>query len=96
MAARLLDGVTGLLIGVDGSAPRLSTAVDLPRDATLLAYTDGLIEKPGADLDQGIAELVDRLAAAPAGAGPRRLCDAAVSGSLDGRDDVALIAVRFS
>ncbi|WP_243697598.1 SpoIIE family protein phosphatase [Geodermatophilus obscurus] len=92
---QLLDGVTGLLIGVDGSLPRRSTAIDLPREATLLAYTDGLIERPGTDLDEGIAELVERLVAAPAGAGPRQLCDAAVAGSLDGRDDVALIAVRF-
>jgi hypothetical protein len=29
------------------------------------------------------------------GAGPRQLCDIAVSGRLDRRDDVALIAVRF-
>jgi PAS domain S-box-containing protein len=91
----VLDGVTGLLIGVDGSRPRRSTSIDLPRDATLLAYTDGLIERPGTDLDEGLAELVDRLAATPAGSGPRALCDAAVAGSLDGRDDVAMIAVRF-
>ena len=91
----VLDGVTGLLIGVDGSRPRRSTSIDLPRDATLLAYTDGLIERPGTDLDEGIAELVDRLVATPAGSGPRALCDAAVAGSLDGRDDVAMIAVRF-
>jgi PAS domain S-box-containing protein len=91
----VLDEVTGLLIGVDGSRPRRSTSIDLPRDATLLAYTDGLIERPGTDLDEGIAELVDRLVATPAGSGPRALCDAAVAGSLDGRDDVAMIAVRF-
>ncbi|MDP9429800.1 MAG: SpoIIE family protein phosphatase [Actinomycetota bacterium] len=92
---QLLDGVTGLLIGVDRSLPRRSTAMDVPSGATLLAYTDGLIERPGTDLDEGIAELVNRLVAAPPGAGPRQLCDAAVAGSLDGRDDVALIAVRF-
>jgi hypothetical protein len=92
---QLLDGVTGLLIGVDGSLPRSSTAIDVPRGATLLAYTDGLVERPGTDLDAGIAEVVERLVAAPAGAGPRELCDAVVAGTLDGRDDVALIAVRF-
>ena len=91
----LLDGVTGLLVGVDGSVPRRSTSIDLLPDTTLLAYTDGLIERPGTDLDEGIAELVDRLAATRAGAGPRELCNAAVAGSIDGRDDVALIAVRF-
>ena len=56
---------------------------------------DGLIERPGTDLDEGIAELVGRVFTAPPGTGPRQLCDAAVAGSLDGRDDVALIAVRF-
>ncbi|SDO02781.1 SpoIIE family protein phosphatase [Geodermatophilus sp. DSM 45219] len=94
-AVQLLDGVTGLLIGVDDSLPRTSTSIDLPPGTTLVAYTDGLIERPGADLDDGIGELVGRLAGARAGAGPRELCDAAVAGSLDGRDDVALIAVRF-
>jgi serine phosphatase RsbU (regulator of sigma subunit) len=94
-AVQLLDGVTGLLIGVDASLPRTSTSIELPPGATLVAYTDGLIERPGTDLDDGIGELVGRLAGARAGAAPRELCDAAVAGSLDGRDDVALIAVRF-
>jgi hypothetical protein len=67
----------------------------VPAGTTLVAYTDGLIERPGIDLDAGIGELVERLAAAPVDAGPRQLCDAAVSGRLDRRDDVALIAVRF-
>ena len=66
----------------------------MPTGSTLLAYTDGLIERPGLDLDLVIAELVERIAATPAGASPRQLCDAAVAGTLDGRDDVAVIAVR--
>jgi PAS domain S-box-containing protein len=90
-----VDGVTGLLVGVDSSARRESLHLELPPGSTLLAYTDGLIERPGADLDQGIAELAARLAATPADATPRELCDAAVAGTLDRRDDVALIAVRF-
>ncbi|WNV75603.1 SpoIIE family protein phosphatase [Geodermatophilus sp. DSM 44513] len=93
---RVLDEVAGLLVGVDGGAERPSTTLEVPPGTTLLAYTDGLIERPGTDLDEGIAELVDRLAATRAGAGPRELCDAAVAGSIDGRDDVALLAVRFS
>jgi serine phosphatase RsbU (regulator of sigma subunit) len=67
----------------------------VPSGSTLLAYTDGLIERPGLDLDHGIQALRDRLAAAPPDADPQKLCDAAVSGALDHRDDVALIAVRF-
>jgi PAS domain S-box-containing protein len=94
-AVRVLDGVSGLLVGVDDSTQRPTLSLDVPRGATLIAYTDGLIERRGADLDQGIHELCERLAAAPPGAAPRELCDAAVSGALDHRDDVALIAVRF-
>ncbi len=92
---RPVDGVTGLLVGVDAEAHRDALDLELPVGSTLLGYTDGLVEAPGSDLDQGIEALVERLAAAPRGAGPRELCDAAVSGTLDGRDDVALIAVRF-
>jgi serine phosphatase RsbU (regulator of sigma subunit) len=91
----LLDGATGLLVGVDVDSRRATVTTQVPPGSTLVAYTDGLIERPGADLDEGIEALRQRLAAAPVGAGPRELCDAAVSGTLDRRDDVALIAVRF-
>jgi serine phosphatase RsbU (regulator of sigma subunit) len=84
-----------MLVGVDASTSRTTVSLDVPAGSTLLAYTDGLIERPGEDMDQGIHELCERVAAAPPGAGPRELCDAAVSGALDHRDDVALIAVRF-
>ncbi|MGR7024516.1 SpoIIE family protein phosphatase [Geodermatophilus sp. URMC 62] len=94
-AVRPIDGVTGLLVGVDVDARRTALPVDLPAGSTVLGYTDGLVETPGSDLDQGIAALVERLSATPVDASPRVLCDAAVSGTLDGRDDVALIAVRF-
>ncbi|RBY88803.1 histidine kinase [Blastococcus sp. TF02A-26] len=94
-AVRVLDQVNGLLVGVDDGAHRPTEVLEVPAGSTLLAYTDGLIERPGLDLDLGIAELVERIAATPAGASPRALCDAAVAGTLDGRDDVALIAVRL-
>jgi PAS domain S-box-containing protein len=92
---RLVDGVTGLLVGVDHSTHRQTLSLDVPSGSTLIAYTDGLIERPGHDMDEGIHELCTRVAAAPAAASPRELCDAAVSGALDHRDDVAVIAVRF-
>ncbi len=94
-AVQLVDGVTGLLVGVDATAQRETLSLDVPSGSTLIGYTDGLIERPGLDLDHGIAALCERLATVPAGAGPRELCDAAVSGGLDHRDDVALLAVRF-
>jgi PAS domain S-box-containing protein len=94
-AVRLLDGATGMLVGVDASSRRVTRVVELPPGSTLLAYTDGLIERPGQDMDEGIGELAQRVASAPPGARPAELCDAAVSGVLDRRDDVALMAVRF-
>jgi PAS domain S-box-containing protein len=94
-AVRILDEVTGMLVGVDAATQRDTVVLEVPAGSTLIAYTDGLIERPGADMDQGIGELCARVAAAPGGATPRELCDAAVSGALDHRDDVALIAVRF-
>jgi serine phosphatase RsbU (regulator of sigma subunit) len=91
----LCDDVPGMLVGVDASTVRRTVSAEVPSGTTLVAYTDGLIERPGEDLDTGIRELTERLAAARVDAGPRQLCDAAVSGRLDRRDDVALIAVRF-
>jgi hypothetical protein len=69
--------------------------VVVPAGTVLVAYTDGLIESPGQDLDQGIAALAARLAAAPVDAAPEELCRHAVGPAPDRRDDVAVIAVRF-
>jgi serine phosphatase RsbU (regulator of sigma subunit) len=91
----LCDDASGMLVGVDASHHRRTVSAEVPAGTTLVAYTDGLIERPGQDLDAGTGELLERLAAAPVDAGPRLLCDVAVSGRLDRRDDVALIAVRF-
>jgi PAS domain S-box-containing protein len=94
-SVEILAEVTGLLVGVDVCSHRESVVLEVPRGSTLLAYTDGLIERPGHDMDEGIHELCERIMHAPRDAGPRELCDVAVSGALDHRDDVALIAVRF-
>jgi hypothetical protein len=94
-SVQILAEVTGLLVGVDVSSHRESVVLEVPRGSTLLAYTDGLIERPGRDMDEGIHELCERVMRAPRDAGPRELCDVAVSGALDHRDDVAVIALRF-
>src|SRR3954452_25524872 len=91
----VLAGVTGMLVGVDVSSHRESVVLEVPPGSTLLAYTDGLVERPGHDLDEGIHALCERVMRAPRDADPRTLCDVAVSGALDHREDVALIAVRF-
>jgi serine phosphatase RsbU (regulator of sigma subunit) len=94
-SVQILAEVTGMLVGVDVSSRRDSVVLSVPRGSTLVAYTDGLIERPGHDMDEGIQELCERIMRAPLDAGPRELCDIAVSGALDHRDDVALIAVRL-
>ena len=53
-----LDGVTGLLVGVDATTHRETLDLEVPGGTTLIAYTDGLIERPGQDMDQGIARAV--------------------------------------
>ena len=94
-SVRIMSEITGMLVGVDASTHRGSVVLEVPSGSTLIAYTDGLIERPGQDMDHGIHALCERVMRAPVDAGPGELCDAAVSGALDHRDDVALLAVRF-
>lgn len=53
-------------IGVARDFTYRSTTVPLPEAATLLLFTDGLIERRGEDLDQSFARLFRRLAGPPA------------------------------
>ena len=85
-----------LMLGVDPASRRGENVVDLAAGATVLLYTDGLVERPGSDLDAGLAAL--RQVAREASALPlEELCDRVVSRLVDGRpaDDVALVAVRL-
>jgi PAS domain-containing protein len=94
---RLLDTERAdLLLGVEPDTGRRESVVELERGATVLLYTDGLVERRDSDLDAGTA----RLAAALAEFGDRplqELCDLLLQHMVDGRpdDDVALVAVRL-
>jgi serine phosphatase RsbU (regulator of sigma subunit) len=60
----VLDLPPGLLLGVE-EEPRFQTMeVFLPPGALLALYTDGLVERPGIDLDVSINLLADQLAEA--------------------------------
>src|SRR5581483_4226704 len=50
-----LDVPRGLPLGLSG--PRPATQVDLPAATAVVAYTDGVVERRRADLDQGMAAL---------------------------------------
>ncbi|MGY1846912.1 MULTISPECIES: SpoIIE family protein phosphatase [unclassified Blastococcus] len=66
----------------------------LPRGAALLLFTDGLVESRGADIDAGLARLVEVAARSWTG-DPEQLCDRLL-GELTGEhraDDIALLAL---
>ena len=94
--AELLERPRNLLLGVDPRAPRTAHRIPLPRRSTLVLYTDGLVERREATLDEGFGRL---LAAArdlhllPA----EEVCDAVLTRlSPDRSDDVALLALRVA
>lgn len=70
------------------------TTLTLPSGATLLLYTDGLVEKRGEQIDDGLTRLMDAAAAAPQGieAASDHIVAAMIGSGVS--DDVALLAVR--
>ncbi|MEV8550028.1 SpoIIE family protein phosphatase [Streptomyces glaucescens] len=62
--ARPVDVQPGPLLGILPDAGFPVTGIPFPPGATLLLYTDGLIETPGVDLDRSIARLAHHLARA--------------------------------
>nr|WP_281371891.1 PP2C family protein-serine/threonine phosphatase [Modestobacter versicolor] len=85
-----------LMLGVDPGRSRGQIALELPPCATVLLYTDGLVERPGSDLDAGVARL-QRSAAELVHLPLEELCDRLLEQLVDGHpaDDVALVAVRL-
>jgi serine phosphatase RsbU (regulator of sigma subunit) len=75
-------------------APALEWAGVLPVGATLLLFTDGLVESRSADLDEGLDHLLDA-ARRWAASDPDELCDRLLA-DLTGAhraDDIALLAL---
>ncbi|MEU9300804.1 SpoIIE family protein phosphatase [Streptomyces sp. NPDC048269] len=89
----VLDLAGGLVLGVDPEAAYPVTELRLAVGSVLALYTDGLVEKPGTDIDAG----VERLRAALAATGPVPLTETAdrligeAGGSDDRPDDIALL-----
>ena len=93
--ARLLQAQPDLLLGVgDGSDARVDHEVTLHPGATVVLYTDGLIERRDAGLDEGLAWLAGALDGKQ-DLTAEQLCDHLldqIDGDLD--DDVALLVLR--
>ena len=91
----LLETRPDLMLGVDADTRRADHTAELPDGSTLLLVTDGLVERRGSDLDEGLRRLQDAL---------RDLAERPLEELLDtvltrlvpgaGEDDVAVVAVR--
>ncbi|MGI5154976.1 SpoIIE family protein phosphatase [Microbispora sp. CA-102843] len=91
---RFLQDAGNPLLGLNHDQPWISAVEPLPPHSTLLLYTDGLIERRGEDLGDGLERL--RLCAEPLAREPLgRFCDELLTGMpVTGEDDVAMIALR--
>jgi serine phosphatase RsbU (regulator of sigma subunit) len=84
------------MLGVDARAERAEATVELAPGDTVVLYTDGLVERRGRSLDDGLALLratVAELSDRPL----EQLCDELLERMLQGRpqDDVAVAAVTL-
>ncbi len=86
----------GLPIGAQTGAAYKATTVPAPPSATLLAFTDGLVERRGEDLDRGLARL--REAASGNHLGLPELLERIVNELRHGPadDDTAIVGLRWS
>jgi serine phosphatase RsbU (regulator of sigma subunit) len=95
--ARLLDCQVLPPIGVTSAAAPATTTVYLPRSATLLAFTDGAVERRGEVIDTGL----ERLRAAAAAANPQPLeamLDELLNALTDDgkKDDTVILGLRWT
>ena len=93
----LEDAGAGTVLGAAGRAPYTEGSIAIEPGATLLLYTDGLVERRGELLDDGLARVLE-VAVRHASADPVRLTGrllADVLADTDQPDDVAVIAARL-
>jgi hypothetical protein len=94
----------GVPVGVSSSRPYVTTRVTVPPRATVLAFTDGLIERRGESIDAGLERLRGRAEAHLKGNRPAtegdgltdyvtNVVDDLVAGGVD--DDAVLLGVRW-
>lgn len=87
-----LDGAGSPPIGVFEGVVFRESEAELERNDVVVLYTDGLVEKPGEDIDVSIAALADRLRELEVG--PSFLdCVVAPLADADRRDDVAVLVL---
>jgi sigma-B regulation protein RsbU (phosphoserine phosphatase) len=82
----------GYSLGITG---RTGTSIQVPPEALLILYTDGLVERRGADLDERLEQLRAAVHSGP----PKVVCAHIMSTMVGGEaatDDIALVAARHT
>jgi len=92
---RFLDGPSSVPLGVMPYAQYEAGSIELPAGATILLYTDGLVERHGELIDHGLRRLAEAASDLPHST--ERLCDELLehlvpSGAA--ADDVAILALH--
>jgi serine phosphatase RsbU (regulator of sigma subunit) len=93
--ARFVDLTVGAPVGAASNVEYEETTIPIAAVATLMAFTDGLVERRGESLDVGLERLRSSAAAAPL---PLEQLVAKVLDDLasdDAHDDTAILAVRW-
>jgi serine phosphatase RsbU (regulator of sigma subunit) len=92
--ARYLLAEPGLPLGVDPEQPRPDHCRSLPPGATVVFFTDGLIEHPHHSIDESLHELAGLAAEHAFLPLPEFVRELADHHPSDGHDDMAILAVR--
>ena len=91
--ARLLPLPADLPVGVGDTTSRRTTAIDIAPGTTVVLFTDGLVERRGELIDEGLDRLRRLVRPGPA----EDLCSIIVAGMEvgDAEDDIAVVAARI-
>jgi PAS domain S-box-containing protein len=94
-APRFLEGSTSVPLGVLPFPSYDEVSVAMEPGSTIVLYTDGLVEVPGAHIDEGMSRLAQQVKSAPEE--PKALCRYLLGHLVPERgasDDVALLTLR--